>query len=113
MVFFNTRWLAIVYIVLILSGCKNRPAQPSTADMDRFREVYIELSRIREGSQPFKYSLIDSSRSVLRRYALTKNAYDRIQTYFKNHPERWEEFYTKILKRLQDISNSSDLDTPR
>ena len=95
--------LCFLTTFLFVLDCGKGKHVPSP--QEKFVQVYVELVKLRERLPSTNPVFVDSSRTILKKYGLTKQEYDQNLAYFNEEPERWEAFYQEVLKRLEHKEN--------
>ena len=92
---------------LILAGCST----PSVLEENKFIEVYTDLviaqdTAISSGND---FNLVKDS--VFKRHRITEKEYNETLDYYNQDPQRWDQFFNKVLKRLERLKKQHEKKT--
>ncbi len=115
--FFNPRILFISSIFFIpLFGCASKTSNP-LQEPERFAEIYTKVLLANEVdadlTQPKANDVSARSArsdSVLRALGVNRQQFEAAVKYFSEHPERWQEVYTHVVKILEEQTTADGMD---
>lgn len=95
------------FLALLLLGCAAKASNP-LQEPERFAEIYTKVLLANEveadfNSPPANDASARSARadSVLRALGVDRQQFEAAAQYFGEHPERWQEVYTHVVKILE------------
>ncbi len=98
---------AIFFLTLLLYGCASKASNPLQAP-ERFAEIYTKVLLANEVEADFSSPLANDASarsaradSVLRALGVDRQQFEAAAKYFGEHPERWQEVYTHVIKILE------------
>lgn len=89
----------LIFIVLFLfSGCKDH----TIIEEDKFVRIYSNLLIATDSTT------IDSAKTdVFKRYNISGENYDKTVEYYNSNPQKWEEFFNKVIAHIEDLKKDS------
>jgi hypothetical protein len=99
---------ANLFLALLLLSCASKASNP-LQEPARFAEVYAKVLLANEVNADFTRPQANdvSTRaaradSVLRTFGVDRRQFEAAVKYFGEHPERWQEVYTQVVKILEE-----------
>lgn len=106
---------ANLFLALLLLGCASKASNP-LQEPERFAEIYAKVLLANEveadfGSLQANDANARSTRadSVLRVLGVERQQFEAAAKYFSEHPERWQEVYTQVVKILEAQTNADSV----
>jgi hypothetical protein len=95
------------FLALLLLGCASKASNP-LQEPERFAEIYTKVLLANEVEPDFSAPLANDASaravradSVLRVLGIDRQQFEAAIKYFGEHPERWQEVYTHVVKILE------------
>jgi hypothetical protein len=111
--------LLVCGLIIPLHGCASKASNP-LQQPERFAEIYTKVLIANEveadfGSPQARDARARSARadSVLRSLGVDRQQFEAAAKYFGEHPERWQEVYTHVVKILEAQANADKRDEHR
>lgn len=99
----------ILFLALaaLLAGCDGLRGTGGALPRQRFVEVYGEILELEAASPGPR---VDSTAvdSVLARHQVTRQEIQRTVEVYRQSPERWDEFYAEVVRRLEEKQKERD-----
>jgi hypothetical protein len=107
---------ANLFLALLLPGCASKASNP-LQEPERFAEIYTKVLLANEveadfGSPQANDASVRAARadSVLRALGVDRQQFEAAVKYFGEHPERWQEVYTNVVKILEAQTDTDRMD---
>jgi hypothetical protein len=101
------------FLTLLLLGCASKTSNP-LQEPERFAEIYAKILLANEVdadfTQPQANAVSTRADSVLRALGVNRQQFEAAVKYFGEHPERWQEVYSHVVKILEAQTNADKMD---
>lgn len=87
-----------LFCCFIFISCSNK-----NIDHQKFIDAYIELRITQDTLKSGNANFQDLKKAILKKHGLTEKQYDKTFNYFNENPERWNDFYEKIIARVDTL----------
>lgn len=94
------RRILFLSVILILIACKQEPP----ISEEKFIEVYSSLLIMRDTTNLSSGQIIDS---VLSRFEILSDDYERTIEYYNTEPERWKSFFNKAETYIDSLKSKN------
>lgn len=81
--------------MIFITACGNKPP----ISEDNFVKVYADMTIMQDTSS---LSQIRIRETVLKKYNLTEQQYNKTIDYYNANSERWAKFFDKVINYLED-----------
>ena len=99
--------LALPALPLLLAGCEGLHGTGGALPRERFVEVYGEILEL-EAATPGPRVDSTAVDSVLARHRVTRQEILRTVEVYRQNPERWDQFYAEVVRRLEEKQRERD-----
>lgn len=91
-------FLVVIMLSLLFISCSDE-----NVERDKFINAYVDL-RIAEDTIKSENDGIQKIKvRILKKYGLTEEQYSSTFEYYKENPEQWEQFYDKVIARVDTL----------
>ncbi|AFH48983.1 Hypothetical protein IALB_1273 [Ignavibacterium album JCM 16511] len=84
-------------------ACKERP--PITED--KFVQIYANLVSAPDSISVDSLMFADYKQKVFSNYGFSEKNYEQTVKFYNQTPEKWEEFFRKVIKYIESTNDSS------
>lgn len=92
-----------VFFILLIIACNDEPP----VDESKFVKVYTVLISAPDSLVTDTLSFANYKQEVFRKFELSEEDYRNVISYFNKKPERWTEFFEKVIRYIETTNDSS------
>jgi tRNA A-37 threonylcarbamoyl transferase component Bud32 len=92
-------YLLPILLSVLFAGCSTTPV----LEENKFIVVYTDLVIAQDTAISSGNDFNVVKDSVFRRHRITEKEYNETLDYYNQDPQRWDQFFNKVLKRLERL----------
>ena len=96
--------LFIFFLSVQWGGC----TRSYRIDEDKFVKVYTDIIIAQDTANADNKQLDSIKGKIFGRYGITKAQYDSTLSFYNSNPEKWEKFFDKTIKYVEDLRDRSN-----
>jgi hypothetical protein len=93
----------MIFIIVLIFSLPFVSCSDENVGGDKFVNAYVDLriaeDTLNNGNNDFQKAKV----RILKKYGLTEEQYNSAFEYFSENPESWEQFYDKVIARVDTL----------
>lgn len=74
---------------------------------DKFIQIYTNLVSVPDSISVDSLKFADYKQKVFLDFGCSEREYEQTVKFYNKNPEKWEEFFKKVIKHIESIDDSS------
>lgn len=94
--------LLLILFLIILSCDEKQPIAE-----DKFIMIYSNLISAPDSIAVDSLKFVEYKQKVFSEYGYSEKDYEKTVRFYNQYPEKWEEFFRKVIKHIESANDSS------